>query len=236
LELLQTLDTFRVLVNLILIAALTRRDTPAAQRVPFHLYVDEYQSFATESFPTLQSEARKYAIDVVVAHQYRDQLDDLNRGSTLNVANFVVLRVSGVDSYELATQFDNTPPPPDIEFQPKRIPSKIDSRYFERAAVDIAVPGQPRPYSDVAAERANLLAGLPNYTALCRIVEDGKLVEHTISIESVAGAGDEHRARRIRQASLDLGCDTERVADWIEKRIGNDLSFDYLEPHPDDED
>ncbi|MCH7662831.1 MAG: type IV secretion system DNA-binding domain-containing protein, partial [Chloroflexi bacterium] len=101
-----------VLVNLILMGSLRRRSIPYEQRRPFHLIVDEYQNFATESFAVLQSEARKYAVDVIVAHQFRDQLDDLNRGSTLNVANFVVMRVSGKDSFELASQFDNTPPEP----------------------------------------------------------------------------------------------------------------------------
>src|SRR5690606_19991236 len=43
-----------LLVNLLLIAALTRRNMPVQARRPFHLIVDEYQSFATDSFPTLQ--------------------------------------------------------------------------------------------------------------------------------------------------------------------------------------
>ena len=65
-----------IIVNQLLIAALSRREIPEGQRRPFHLYVDEYQNFATKSFPDLQSEARKYAIDTLVAHQYRDQLDE----------------------------------------------------------------------------------------------------------------------------------------------------------------
>ena len=81
-----------VLVNLIMIAAFQRRPTPYEQRRPFHLIVDEFQNFATESFTILQSEARKYAVDVVVAHQFRDQLDELNKGSTLNVGNMVVFQ------------------------------------------------------------------------------------------------------------------------------------------------
>ncbi|MBE7433126.1 MAG: type IV secretion system DNA-binding domain-containing protein [Anaerolineales bacterium] len=93
-----------VIVNLVLISSLQRRSTPAHIRRPFHLVVDEFQNMATESFAILQSEARKYAVDVVVAHQYRDQLlDDLSRGSTLNVGNMVVFRATGRDSYELAS-------------------------------------------------------------------------------------------------------------------------------------
>ena len=107
-----------VIVNQILIAALQRRSIPKGERRPFHLIVDEFQNFATESFAILQSEARKYAVDVTVAHQYRDQLDPLSKGSTFNVGNLVVFRVSGRDSYDLASQFDNTPPAADTRVEP----------------------------------------------------------------------------------------------------------------------
>jgi len=56
--------------------------------------VDEYQNFASESFAVLQSEARKLAIDLIVAHQFRDQLDEESRGSALNVGNFVSFRIA----------------------------------------------------------------------------------------------------------------------------------------------
>lgn len=79
-----------VIIGKILVAALSRAEIPREKRRRFHLIVDEYQSFATASFPTLQSEARKFNIDTVVAHQYRDQLDRDNRGSTLNVGNLII--------------------------------------------------------------------------------------------------------------------------------------------------
>ena len=115
-----------VLVGKILIAALSRAETPPEGRRPFHLIVDEYQSFATESFPTLQSEARKFKIETIVAHQYRQQLDDLNRGSTLNVGNLIVFRVTGDDSRELAAQFDNTPPEPTIVGRQEKLGIPLD--------------------------------------------------------------------------------------------------------------
>ncbi len=53
------------------------------------------------------------------------QLDERSHGSTLNVANFIVMRVSGKDSHELASQFDNTPPDPEVRieavYQPYRL-------------------------------------------------------------------------------------------------------------------
>ena len=107
-----------VIVNMVLMAALKRRSQPQKQRRNFHLIADEFQNFVTESFSVLQSEARKYAVDVTVAHQFRDQLPDLLKGSTLNVGNLIIFRVSGRDAYSLASQFDNAPPAPDTRVEP----------------------------------------------------------------------------------------------------------------------
>ena len=166
-----------VLVNQLLIAALSRRAIPEEERRPFHLYVDEYQTFATQTFPQLQSEARKYAIDTLVAHQYRDQLDDENQGSTLNVANLITLRVSGKDAVELAAQYDLTPPPPEVKFEPIRYPVSEDGTVFTTEAslgtgakLEQLVEGPSQLYSDVHLETANLLAQLPNYQAICRVL------------------------------------------------------------------
>jgi len=164
-----------VLVNQLLIASLSRREIPEEKRRPFHLYVDEYQNFATKTFPQLQSEARKYAIDTTVAHQFRDQLDDENKGSTLNVANVICLRVSGKDSIEIAQQFDLTPPEAEPRFEP--IVQEVGDNVF----ANLVSPGtgtglyrmvarDPQAYSDVHLETANLLAQLRNHTAICRIL------------------------------------------------------------------
>ncbi len=166
-----------VLVNQLLIAALSRRKIPEEQRRPFHLYVDEYQTFATKTFPELQSEARKYAIDTVVAHQYRDQLDDENKGSTLNVANLVVLRVSGIDARELAGQFENIPDPEDPRFEKVMQAADKEGRLWAEYVIASGArlyemkPGPRRAYSDVEMETANLLAQLPTYQAICRVLE-----------------------------------------------------------------
>ena len=228
-----------VLVNLILIAALERREIPPAARRQFHLIVDEYQSFATESFPTLQSEARKYAIDVIVAHQYRDQLDDLNKGSTLNVANFVVMRVSGRDSFDLASQFDNTPPEPEVRMEPVyRFHSRDQAtgeEYFTARQLTTGagtqyhpVKQQPRPYSDVAAEKANQLSILANWRGTCRLVEGRDLREYTFDTDEALGEERPDIAAYIRQRSAMMGISREKVDAAIERRIGEKLVFDEI--------
>ena len=63
-----------VLVGKILMAALSRTDMAGDKRKDFYLYIDEFQNFLTDSIPAILSEARKYALDLIVAHQYIGQL------------------------------------------------------------------------------------------------------------------------------------------------------------------
>jgi hypothetical protein len=55
-------------------AALSRADVPQEQRKRFYLYVDEFQNFITDAFATILSEARKYELALIMAHQYIGQL------------------------------------------------------------------------------------------------------------------------------------------------------------------
>jgi hypothetical protein len=232
-----------VLVNLILISSLTRRDVPPEQRRPFHLIVDEYQSFATESFPTLQSEARKYGITVTVAHQYRDQLDELNRGSTLNVGNFIVMRVSGKDSFELASQFDNTPPAPEIRKEPYYAPFDDDSETYSDYDVwtQYKLPSgesvyheveQPRrAFNDVQAERANQLSNLPNHQLLCRLVVDDRLKEYEVRTRVPQGQYNQEMSLHIRRRSVALGQPKVEVEAEIAERMGG-VDFDTMSYEP----
>lgn len=86
-------------------AALSRADTPAAERRVFHLYADEFQSFATESFSLILSEARKYGLTLTLAHQYLEQVPDRLRASVFgNAGSFLACRVGAVDAPIIAEQ------------------------------------------------------------------------------------------------------------------------------------
>lgn len=63
-------------VTKIQMAAMSRRDLPASQRRPFYLYVDEFQNYATFSFAEIMSEARRYGLSLILAHQSLAQLDE----------------------------------------------------------------------------------------------------------------------------------------------------------------
>ena len=119
---------------------------------------------------------------VVVAHQFRDQLDDLSKGSTLNVGNLIVFRTTGRDGFDLASQFDNTPPPPEKVMEPIYRPYKNteDGKQLFTAPKSTTGVGSlyheveriRRTYSDVQGEMANRLSILPNYQAWCRLIYD----------------------------------------------------------------
>lgn len=80
-------------------AAFARHDAPAETRVPFSLYVDEFQNFATDAFPLILSEARKYALNLTVAHQYASQLSERLLHATLgNAATLLSFRLGAADA------------------------------------------------------------------------------------------------------------------------------------------
>ena len=86
-------------------AALSRADVPAADRRVFHLYADEFQSFATESFALILSEARKYGLTLTVAHQYLDQVPERLRAAVFgNVGSMLACRTGAQDAPILAEQ------------------------------------------------------------------------------------------------------------------------------------
>ncbi|MEK7673325.1 MAG: type IV secretion system DNA-binding domain-containing protein [Patescibacteria group bacterium] len=71
-----------VIVARIQMAAMGRADIPEDQRKDFFLYVDEFQNFATDSFCSILSEARKYRLNLIMAHQYINQLVVSKFGNT----------------------------------------------------------------------------------------------------------------------------------------------------------
>ena len=94
-----------LLVAKIQMAAMSRTDIPEDQRRPWHLYVDEFQNFATESFAEILSEARKFGLSLFMAHQNLDQVNNLLRASILaNVGTQVYFGLSRSDAMKLASE------------------------------------------------------------------------------------------------------------------------------------
>ncbi len=88
-----------LLITKIQLAAMSRVDTPESERRDFYLYVDEFQAFATESFANILSEARKYHLGLIVAHQYITQMEEEVRDAVFgNVGTLVTFRVGAEDA------------------------------------------------------------------------------------------------------------------------------------------
>jgi CxxC-x17-CxxC domain-containing protein len=96
-----------MLITKIQLAAMERVDTPEKERQDFYLYVDEFQNFATQSFANILSEARKYRLNLIVAHQYIEQLDeDYVRPAIFgNVGTIVAYRVGAKDAEFMENEF-----------------------------------------------------------------------------------------------------------------------------------
>jgi len=88
------------------IDAMSRADIPESQRKDFYLYIDEFQNFATESFATILSEARKYKLALIMANQYISQIDDVVRAAIFgNVGTIICNRIGKDDAEIMSSQF-----------------------------------------------------------------------------------------------------------------------------------
>ncbi len=96
-----------MMITKLQLAAMSRIDIPETERRDFFLYVDEFQNFATESFANILSEARKYRLDLIIAHQYIEQLDEKVRAAVFgNVGTIITFRVGAADSEFLAKEYE----------------------------------------------------------------------------------------------------------------------------------
>ncbi len=100
-----------MIITKLQLAAMSRVDTPENERNDFYLYVDEFQNFATDSFANILSEARKYRLCLILAHQYIGQLvHEMNtrvRDAVFgNVGTMIVFRVGAEDAEFLEKEFE----------------------------------------------------------------------------------------------------------------------------------
>src|SRR5690606_21354560 len=104
-------------------------------RRPFYLYVDEFQNFATDSFATILSEARKYGLNLTVANQYVSQMDETVRDAVFgNVGTMISFRVSADDAPVLAKPFAP-------QFEPDDL-LQMNNRHF---IISMVINGEKAP-------------------------------------------------------------------------------------------
>ena len=90
-------------------AAMSRADIPEDRRVDFSLYVDEFQNFATDSFESILSEARKYKLSLIMGNQFMTQLTDKIREAIIgNVGTVISGRIGVTDAELMVKKFQPT--------------------------------------------------------------------------------------------------------------------------------
>lgn len=100
-----------MIITKIQLAAMERVRIPENERKDFYLYVDEFQNFATDSFANILSEARKYRLNLIIAHQYTAQLSNENGTAVRdavfgNVGTMIIFRVGADDAEFIEKEFE----------------------------------------------------------------------------------------------------------------------------------
>ena len=127
-----------IVTGRLLLAALSRADIDENQRQDFYLYIDEFQNFTTDSIAVILAEARKYRLNLILAHQFVAQLTDPIRESVFgNVGSLASFRVGPTDAEFLNKHF--SPP-----FSEKSLISIENQNAF----LKLLINGEPaRPFN-----------------------------------------------------------------------------------------
>jgi CxxC-x17-CxxC domain-containing protein len=149
-----------MIITKIQLAAMERVRIPEDERKDFYLYVDEFQNFVTDAFAGILSEARKYRLNLTVAHQYTAQLVS-DKSSAVrdavfgNVGTMIVFRVGADDAEFLEKEFDPEFTPSDIVNLPnfkiylKLMIDGITSRPFSAKTLPPMAKGDPKVEEEV---------------------------------------------------------------------------------------
>ena len=131
-----------ILVSKIQMAAMKRQQMPASERKDFFLYIDEFQNYVTDSIESILSEARKYRLGLIIAHQYLGQLQksDALTKSSLNLKDAIFGNVGSMMSYKIG--------PEDAKLLEEQFAPAYSNHDFMnmdkfQAALRLSVDGQP---------------------------------------------------------------------------------------------
>jgi CxxC-x17-CxxC domain-containing protein len=182
------------------LAAMERVDIPEEKREDFYLYVDEFQNFATESFANILSEARKYRLNLIMAHQYIGQL--VREGNTYvrdaifgNVGTIISFRVGAEDAEVLEKEFEPVIMIYDLVNLPKyNVYLKLMIDGLAGDAFSAATLSPVRPAADTDAEKVIRLSRE-------RYGRDRKSIEEKIarwSLSQVEGIEGGHVKNSVR--------------------------------------
>jgi hypothetical protein len=142
-----------MLITKIQLAAMGRTKIAEDERRDFYLYVDEFQNFATDSFATILSEARKYRLNLVMVNQYISQMPETVRDAVFgNVGTMVAFRVGATDAQALQKEFEPVFDVNDLVNQPNR------HIYIKMAVDGVTVPAFSAGTLPPPAEKSNVVS------------------------------------------------------------------------------
>ncbi|MGH7142224.1 MAG: type IV secretory system conjugative DNA transfer family protein [Candidatus Saccharimonadales bacterium] len=173
-----------LMVTKIQLAAMSRADIPAEKRVPFYLYVDEFQNFATDSFAAILSEARKYGLSLTVANQYIAQMPiEIKDAVFGNVGSITAFRMSADDARTMQRYFEPKFTEYDLVHMHNRhivISMTIEGEKVPAfSAVTLNLPEQKADETDVIIENSrSLYASSREYVA--RFVNERYLLDKAL--------------------------------------------------------
>jgi len=197
-----------MLITRLQLAAMDRAKISEQQRQDFYLYVDEFQNFATESFATILSEARKYRLNLTIAHQYIAQMEEPVQDAVFgNAGTIISFRVGAADGEYLEKEFFPTFTQTDLvnldkyNAYIKLMINGITSKPFSMQTIP--------PSGETFGEREKVLAvSRERYGRRRELVEDKIArwsgVVFTSAADGAAGGG-QVRQRQERSAQKDSG-------------------------------
>jgi len=145
-----------IIISKIQVAAMRRQKQAPEDRVPFYCYIDEFQNFVTDSIESILSEARKYKLGLILAHQYIDQLEKKGLGGETKLKGAIFGNVGNILSYKIGEI--------DAEFMAKVFApvfseQDISNQDTFKAIMKLSIGLQPsRPFS-LTVQRSWLMEG-----------------------------------------------------------------------------
>lgn len=186
-----------LLVSSIGAAALARSSQPEKERIPFFLYVDEFQNFSTQGFASMLSEVRKYKLGLVLANQFTGQLSDQVRQAVIgNVATRIILGIGSEDAERLKLELAPYPPRHAEELAPFTGLLKTSGREVE--PIDLMPPINTHHYREWRTNRAHTIRAESRRRFASQRHHIARIAERTL-LHGQRTRSEAHRSsRRIR--------------------------------------
>ncbi|MDX1535802.1 MAG: type IV secretion system DNA-binding domain-containing protein [Candidatus Spechtbacterales bacterium] len=192
-------------ITKLFLAAMSRIDTPESQRPDFFLYVDEFQNFATGAFQGILSEARKYHLSLILAHQYIAQMEEEIRDAVFgNIGTLVTFRVGAEDAEFIEKEFSPAFSMEDLVNLPKyNIALKlmidgVTSSAFSATTLPPMDPPHKESYKEQAIEKSRDTYGI-SHKEIEKVIDQWD----TSSPRAVAKKGKEVKKKQPKAISLD---------------------------------